>query len=269
MKDSLGGNCRTVMIANISPAASNLEETLNTLKYSSRARTIKNKVGFFPDTYQLSNISKKIIKITQQVSHKYDPYNVAIHQLKSQIGELKSKLLVIPPDHPPVTQRRRTAGIHPLDLGPTNKHPKSKNVSTNHSRAPSNTNRNVFHPEHSRQSSSTLAENSMFTDLKKMLEGLFSEHAELRLKKDNSEETGTALGMTIEKKTAELSVSQKRLETRNSSDSEFGDLQDTNTKQKLVLEKLKSDRKRAASVSSMYSRKLADVEERIRNIQNV
>jgi hypothetical protein len=32
------------MIANISPAASNLEETLNTLKYSSRARTIKNKV---------------------------------------------------------------------------------------------------------------------------------------------------------------------------------------------------------------------------------
>jgi chromosome segregation ATPase len=157
-----------------------------------------------------------------------------------------------------------------LDLGPTNKHPKSKNVSANHSRAPSNASKAIYHPpEPSRQSTSTLAENSMFTDLKKMLEGLFSEHAELRLKKDNSEETGTALAMTIDKKTAELSVSQKRLETSSSSDSEFGDLQDSSTKQKLVLDKLKSDRKRAASVSAMYSRKLADVEEKIRNIQNV
>jgi kinesin family protein 18/19 len=32
LKDSLGGNCRTVMIANISMAASSFEETVNTLK---------------------------------------------------------------------------------------------------------------------------------------------------------------------------------------------------------------------------------------------
>ncbi|KAJ3025598.1 UNVERIFIED_CONTAM: Kinesin-like protein kif19 [Siphonaria sp. JEL0065] len=44
LKDSLGGNCKTVMIANISPTAANFEETLNTLKYASRARAIKNKV---------------------------------------------------------------------------------------------------------------------------------------------------------------------------------------------------------------------------------
>ncbi|KAI8850137.1 kinesin motor domain-containing protein [Chytridium lagenaria] len=47
LKDSLGGNCRTVMIANISPAASNFEETMNTLKYASRARSIKTKVSIF------------------------------------------------------------------------------------------------------------------------------------------------------------------------------------------------------------------------------
>ncbi|KAI8842662.1 P-loop containing nucleoside triphosphate hydrolase protein [Chytriomyces cf. hyalinus JEL632] len=44
LKDSLGGNCKTVMIANISPVALNFEETLNTLKYASRTRAIKNKV---------------------------------------------------------------------------------------------------------------------------------------------------------------------------------------------------------------------------------
>jgi kinesin family protein 4/21/27 len=43
LQDSLGGNSRTVMIACISPAESNLDESLNTLKYATRARFIKNK----------------------------------------------------------------------------------------------------------------------------------------------------------------------------------------------------------------------------------
>ncbi|XP_024543548.1 kinesin-like protein KIN-4A isoform X2 [Selaginella moellendorffii] len=43
LQDSLGGNSRTVMIACISPADSNVEETLNTLKYANRARNIQNK----------------------------------------------------------------------------------------------------------------------------------------------------------------------------------------------------------------------------------
>jgi kinesin family protein 18/19 len=41
LKDSLGGACRTVMIANVSPAASSFEETVNTLKYADRAKQIK------------------------------------------------------------------------------------------------------------------------------------------------------------------------------------------------------------------------------------
>ncbi|KAL2652560.1 hypothetical protein R1flu_020688 [Riccia fluitans] len=43
LQDSLGGNSRTVMIACVSPADSNAEETLNTLKYANRARNIQNK----------------------------------------------------------------------------------------------------------------------------------------------------------------------------------------------------------------------------------
>ncbi|CAL9089426.1 unnamed protein product [Musa acuminata var. zebrina] len=43
LQDSLGGNSRTVMIACISPADINAEETLNTLKYANRARNIQNK----------------------------------------------------------------------------------------------------------------------------------------------------------------------------------------------------------------------------------
>ncbi|TPX58038.1 hypothetical protein SpCBS45565_g08088 [Spizellomyces sp. 'palustris'] len=74
LKDSLGGNCRTVMIANISPGSSNFDETVNTLKYASRARAIKTKV-------------------TQQVSQKTDTYSVTIQQLQSEIGLLKNRLV--------------------------------------------------------------------------------------------------------------------------------------------------------------------------------
>ncbi|XP_043934142.1 kinesin-like protein KIF7 isoform X2 [Protopterus annectens] len=44
LKDSLGGNAKTLMVACISPSSSDFDETLNTLNYASRAQNIKNKV---------------------------------------------------------------------------------------------------------------------------------------------------------------------------------------------------------------------------------
>ena len=43
MQDSLGGNTKTIMIANISPADYNYDETIGTLRYASRAKNIQNK----------------------------------------------------------------------------------------------------------------------------------------------------------------------------------------------------------------------------------
>lgn len=42
LKDNLGGNSRTVMVATISPSADNFEETLSTLRYADRAKRIVN-----------------------------------------------------------------------------------------------------------------------------------------------------------------------------------------------------------------------------------
>ena len=42
LKDSLGGNSRTIMIATISPSRDNFEETLSTLRYADRAKRIVN-----------------------------------------------------------------------------------------------------------------------------------------------------------------------------------------------------------------------------------
>lgn len=43
LQDSLGGNTKTIMIAAVSPADYNFEETLSTLRYASRAKFIQNK----------------------------------------------------------------------------------------------------------------------------------------------------------------------------------------------------------------------------------
>lgn len=44
LQDSLGGNSKTVMCANIGPADYNYDETISTLRYANRAKNIKNRV---------------------------------------------------------------------------------------------------------------------------------------------------------------------------------------------------------------------------------
>ncbi|CAI4232347.1 unnamed protein product [Auanema sp. JU1783] len=58
LQDSLGGNSYTVMIACISPADTNAEETLSTLRYADRAKKIKNKPVVIVD--QDKNIIKQL-----------------------------------------------------------------------------------------------------------------------------------------------------------------------------------------------------------------
>ena len=43
LQDSLGGNTKTVMVANVGPADWNYDETLSTLRYANRAKNITNK----------------------------------------------------------------------------------------------------------------------------------------------------------------------------------------------------------------------------------
>ncbi len=43
LQDSLGGNSKTLMLATVSPASFNYEESLSTLRYANRTKNIKNK----------------------------------------------------------------------------------------------------------------------------------------------------------------------------------------------------------------------------------
>lgn len=50
LKESLGGNSKTAMIATLSPAASSMDESLSTLRYAQQARMIINIAKVNEDT---------------------------------------------------------------------------------------------------------------------------------------------------------------------------------------------------------------------------
>lgn len=62
LQDSLGGNSLTLMIACVSPADYNLEETQSTLRYADRAKQIKNKpvINQDPKTAEIQRLNEII-----------------------------------------------------------------------------------------------------------------------------------------------------------------------------------------------------------------
>lgn len=69
LQDSLGGNARTVMVANIGPASYNFEETITTLRYANRAKNIKNKpkINEDPKDALLREFQEEIVRLKREL----------------------------------------------------------------------------------------------------------------------------------------------------------------------------------------------------------
>ncbi|KAI9220634.1 P-loop containing nucleoside triphosphate hydrolase protein [Blastocladiella britannica] len=69
LQDSLGGNAKTMMIATMSPASYNYEETISTLRYAARAKNIKNKpkVNEDPKDAMLRMFQEEISRLRAQL----------------------------------------------------------------------------------------------------------------------------------------------------------------------------------------------------------
>eukprot|EP00941_MAST-03F_sp_MAST-3F-sp1_P006050 g6050.t1 len=70
LQDSLGGNTKTVMIANCGPADYNYDETISTLRYANRAKQIKNKprINEDPKDAMLREFQDEIKKLREQLA---------------------------------------------------------------------------------------------------------------------------------------------------------------------------------------------------------
>lgn len=83
LQDSLGGNTKTIMIANCSPADYNFDETLSTLRYASRAKFIKNKpiINEDPKDALLKEYANEIKNLKRLIAQQNG--NIDINELKS------------------------------------------------------------------------------------------------------------------------------------------------------------------------------------------
>ncbi|XP_050524915.1 kinesin-like protein KIF19 isoform X2 [Daktulosphaira vitifoliae] len=76
LRESLSGNCRTVMIAHVNPATIHKDETRNTLIYAARANGISHKV------------ERNVLNVSFQVNQ----YRSVIADLRNEITRLRTKL---------------------------------------------------------------------------------------------------------------------------------------------------------------------------------
>nr|XP_012314989.1 kinesin-like protein KIF14 isoform X2 [Aotus nancymaae] len=94
LKESLGGNSKTAMIATISPAASNIEETLSTLRYANQARLIVNiaKVNEDTNAKLIRELKAEIekLKAAQRNNRNIDPERYRL--CRQEITSLRMKL---------------------------------------------------------------------------------------------------------------------------------------------------------------------------------
>jgi hypothetical protein len=67
MMDSLGGNAKTLMFVNISPAASNVDETLAALAYATRAKQVTNKVSKNEESQEVTRLKQVIASMSKQL----------------------------------------------------------------------------------------------------------------------------------------------------------------------------------------------------------
>ncbi|XP_041970011.1 kinesin-like protein Klp98A isoform X2 [Aricia agestis] len=96
LKDSLGGNSKTIMIAAISPADVNYGETLSTLRYANRAKNIINKptVNEDPNVKLIRELRQEIDKLRAQIDHNTDPVQMEPAMLATlQRKEAQEKVL--------------------------------------------------------------------------------------------------------------------------------------------------------------------------------
>ncbi|XVF61441.1 hypothetical protein PTKIN_Ptkin08bG0129700 [Pterospermum kingtungense] len=89
LKDGLSGNSQTVMVATISPAASQYHHTVNTLKYADRAKEIKTQIQ-----KNIGTIDNHVSDYQQMI----DSLQMEVCRLKKELAEKESRLSLKPSD---------------------------------------------------------------------------------------------------------------------------------------------------------------------------
>ncbi|XP_072397794.1 kinesin-like protein KIF12 isoform X1 [Diabrotica undecimpunctata] len=99
LADSLAGNGVTLMIACISPAKSNIHETLNTLRYAARAKKIRTKpiVVMDPREALILSLKREVSTLQSENQHLRSALNAYSGTTLSDASSVEKRILQTPP----------------------------------------------------------------------------------------------------------------------------------------------------------------------------
>eukprot|EP00929_Paragymnodinium_shiwhaense_P070364 TRINITY_DN3563_c1_g3_i1.p1 TRINITY_DN3563_c1_g3~~TRINITY_DN3563_c1_g3_i1.p1 ORF type:complete len:1266 (+),score=429.57 TRINITY_DN3563_c1_g3_i1:124-3921(+) len=89
LQESLGGNSLCTMVATISPSSTNLEETLSTLNYAKRAKTIKTTATKNDEASQIKKLEEEVEALRRKLASQAGGQDQAMNQRERQ--EMESK----------------------------------------------------------------------------------------------------------------------------------------------------------------------------------
>ncbi|KAH9320429.1 hypothetical protein KI387_015068, partial [Taxus chinensis] len=97
LKDSLGGACHTVMIANISPCIQTFGETQNTLHWADRAKEIRTKASIAHEEFQPPESQSEQLKLLLEVQKENQQLRMQIARYQQKILSLQSQCVTSSP----------------------------------------------------------------------------------------------------------------------------------------------------------------------------
>ncbi|XP_051844307.1 kinesin-like protein KIF17 isoform X8 [Antechinus flavipes] len=103
LQDSLGGNTKTLMVACLSPADNNYDETLSTLRYANRAKNIKNKprINEDPKDALLREYQEEIKKLKAILAQTVNSKNLTALLSNQMLAKAEQTEEKPPPPPPP------------------------------------------------------------------------------------------------------------------------------------------------------------------------
>ncbi|KAF0875583.1 kinesin-like protein KIF17 [Crocuta crocuta] len=100
LQDSLGGNTKTLMVACLSPADNNYDETLSTLRYANRAKNIRNKprINEDPKDALLREYQEEIKKLKAILAQQMSPSSLsALLSSQAPLSPVRIEEKLVPP----------------------------------------------------------------------------------------------------------------------------------------------------------------------------
>nr|XP_016488042.1 PREDICTED: kinesin-like protein KIF18B isoform X1 [Nicotiana tabacum] len=204
LKDSLGGACNTVMIANISPSSHSFSETQNTLHWADRAKEIRTKAYDAHEEIQVPDSGTDQAKLLLELQKEN-------RELRMRLARQQQKLITIQKENLAENCSPSPSTVSSI-LSPA---PSSAQLNERRKARPSFFGGNCFTPESKRR-----GPDESVRDLKKAVKGLEAEIE--RLKKDHAleikqkDDTICELSRKSAKPAGGAQVGVKRIITRAS-----------------------------------------------------